>query len=233
MKTSIAVAAAILFPLGLISPAHAHAQPQSEQTIAGTSHLIAGFGRIRLPGGGDSSDDVSDPAPATSGGEFSGFSGDHEPYTDTFNGFSLDVPVEFEILEPGQTTNWTGPILDEGATSIYVNAAPLPGVDSGMLQQTYRQQYENDSFYTDVQLLTVPYGNGSVPALRTREVDTKRGTNTQKSPDDIHRWHLIVFGNERVYTWGFTGMFQTFQDNEVQDLYETVIDSVELVGIDQ
>ncbi|NET10218.1 MAG: hypothetical protein F6K16_37070 [Symploca sp. SIO2B6] len=102
-----------------------------------------------------------------------------------------------------------------------------------MLQETYRQQYENDDFYTDVELVTVPFGSGTAPALRTKEVNTQRGSATEKAPDEIHRWHLIVFGNDRVYTWGFTGMFQTFQDDEVQPVYETVINSVELVAIGQ
>ena len=145
----------------------------------------------------------------------------------------VDIPTEFTLDEPGQTTNWLGPILDNGAVGISVNAAPLPGVDSNMLQQTYRQQYEADSFYTNVEMVTVPFGDGSAPALRAEEVTNKRGTNISKAPDDIHRWHLIVFGNERVYTWGFTGMFQTFQDNDVQGTYEAVINSVELVSIEQ
>ncbi len=160
-----------------------------------------------------------------------GFSGKSATYLDDYNGFRIDVPTEFSLGEKGQTTNWLGPILDEGAVGIYVNAAPLPGVSPTMLQSSYKQQYEADRSYTDVVATQVKYGNKMVPALRVKEANNQQGTRDMKNPDDHHRWHLFVFGNERVYTFGFTGMFQTFQDNEVQGVYEKAIASVELVPI--
>jgi hypothetical protein len=155
------------------------------------------------------------------------------PYLDDYNGFKVNIPTEYELTADGQTTDWTGPILDGGAVSISVNAAPLPGVSPQTLQTTYRDKYLQDRFYTDVVTTTVPYGNGTVPALMVKEVDNRRGSREQKAPDDIHRWHLFVFGNDRVYTWGFTGMFETFQnpDIDLPGLYRDVMSTVELVGI--
>ena len=236
MKLYLATTIAVLMPFGMITSSQAQGMQLPHHTLTQDAHLYAQFGGIRIPGGQDA--DVDDVEPDTDAEEstettsdFTGFSEDYSAYSDSFNGFSVDIPTEFNLTTEGQTTNWIGPVLDEGAVMIYVNAAPLPGVAPGTLQQTYYQQYENDRFYTDVQKVTVPYGDGMVPAIRAKEVDTQQGTNTPKGPDDLHRWHLIVFGNDRVYTWGFTGMFQTFQDNEVQDVYETVINSVELISI--
>ncbi|NER00704.1 MAG: hypothetical protein F6K30_29090 [Cyanothece sp. SIO2G6] len=237
MKKHIVSLLCLLVPLSTASLAQAQDSQSvghflDDSSLAPSIHL-AGFGNL-IPDVGTDSDEseaVDSDTSGDSGAEFAGFSGDYEAYSDSLNGFSVEVPVEFSLSEPGQTTNWLGPIIDDGAAGIYVNAAPLPGVDPYMLQETYRQQYETDTFYTNVEMVTVPFGNGTAPALRAEEVNTQRGTNTEKSSDDIHRWHLLVFGNERVYTWGFTGMYQTFQDNEVQDSYEAVINSVELLSI--
>ncbi len=231
MKNYLAAVITLILPLSIASSVQAQAVRSPHIISADSSDLIAQFGGIRLPGSG-SDDEIEEEAESPVSSEsFDGFSGNYAEYLDDYNGFRVNIPEEFALHNQGQTTDWIGPILDEGAVGIYVNAAPLPGVDPGTLQQTYRQQYEDDRFYTDVQTLSVPYGDRMVPALRAREVDNQRGSRNQKAPDDIHRWHLFVFGNERVYTWGFTGMFQTFQDDEVQALYEEVISSVELVSI--
>ncbi|MEB3355856.1 MAG: hypothetical protein VKK04_03965 [Synechococcales bacterium] len=191
--------------------------------------------RIRVPGADiDEPDEASDESPAegpAAAAEFTGFSGEFTNYLDDYNGFRLNVPVEFALNQQGQTTDWIGPIINDGAVMIYVNAAPLPGVDPQTLQQTYRQQYEANRDYTDVEPTTVPYGDGTVPALRVREANNRPGSRDEKAANDLHRWHLFVFGNQRVYTWGFTGMYQTFQENHVQALYEEVVSSVELVPI--
>ena len=226
-------AIALLFPFGVIASATAQAHPAAGSHSTEFSHssrtLLAQFGGIRIPGRGSDDSEEVESTPTTE--SFSGFSGEASVHVDDYNGFQVSIPAEFALDVSGQTTNWTGPILNSGAVGIYVNAAPLPGVSSGTLLQTYQQQYEQDRFYTDVVATTVPYGDSTVPALRVREVNNRQGSRDEKAPDDIHRWHLIVFGNERVYTWGFTGMYQTFQDNLVQDMYEDVIGSVELVPI--
>ncbi|MEM8715974.1 MAG: hypothetical protein AAF268_06995 [Cyanobacteria bacterium P01_A01_bin.3] len=164
------------------------------------------------------------------------FSGQSSPYLDDYNGFALDVPTEFTLGNNGQTSDWQGPILDGSGTLIYVNAAPIPGVPAQMLCDANFQQYQQDRFYTEVEPVDIYFEvEGQqpvrVPAFRAKEVDNQRGSRDSKLPDDIHRWHLFVFGNDRTYTFGFTGAFQTFQDNDVQALYDDVISSVRLVPI--
>ncbi len=164
------------------------------------------------------------------------FSGQSSPYLDDYNGFALDIPSEFSLGDNGQTSDWQGPILDGSGTLIYVNAAPIPGVPAQTLYDANFQQYQQDRFYTDVEPVEIYFeAEGQqpvrVPAFRAKEVDNQRGSRDSKLPDDIHRWHLFVFGNDRTYTFGFTGAFQTFQDNDVQALYNDVISSVRLVPI--
>jgi len=238
--TSLA-AVALLIPLGVWASPHARSLGEASRSAATDNSQELAQVRIRVPGAEvdieDDDADETDAAPAGSSGagtaaaEFSGFSGESDSYLDDYNGFRLDVPVEFALNQQGQTTDWIGPIINDGAVMIYVNAAPLPGVDPHTLQQTYRQQYEADRAYTDVEPATVPYGDGTVPALRVREANNRPGSRDEKAANDLHRWHLFVFGNGRVYTWGFTGMYQTFQENHVQALYEEVVSSVELVPI--
>lgn len=239
MKLRSLVAAAILSSVGITAIAQ-----QSALAGWGVGISVPGTrGHVRVDVDSEDSDrndseressrdasSSSESSPQTAA-KSEGFSGKSATYLDDYNGFRIDVPTEFSLGEKGQTTNWTGPIMDEGAVGIYVNAAPLPGVSPAMLQDTYKQQYEADRFYTDVVATQVKYGNKMVPALRVKEVNNQRGTRDMKQPGDHHRWHLFVFGNERVYTFGFTGMFQTFEDNEVQGVYEKAIASVELVPI--
>ena len=181
----------------------------------------------------DDSDDVVESSDSEDGEIFSG---DVETYLDDYNGFAMDIPVEFPLTTSGQTTNWTGPILDGSAVSIYINAAPIPGVSAQTLYDANFQQYQQDRFYTDVEPVEAYYIEEGqepvrIPAFRAKEVDNRRGSRDMKAPDDIHRWHLFLFGNERTYTYGFTGSFQTFQDGDVQEIYEVVIDSAHLVPI--
>ncbi len=164
------------------------------------------------------------------------FSGRSSTYLDDYNGFAIDIPAEFSLGDNGQTTDWQGPTLDGSGTLIYINAAPIPGVPAQTLYDANFQQYQQDRFYTDVEPVEIFFVEEGqqpvrVPAFRAKEVDNQRGTRDSKLPDDIHRWHLFVFGNDRSYTLGFTGSFQTFQDNDVQALYDEVISSVRLVPI--
>ena len=187
----------------------------------------------REDGSTDSQSDDSNPSVAASGAVFSGQS---SPYLDDYNGFAIDIPAEFTLGNNGQTTDWQGPILDGSGTLIYINAAPIPGVPAQTLYDANFQQYQQDRFYTDVEPVEIYLeAEGQqpvrVPAFRAKEVDNQRGSRDSKLPDDIHRWHLLVFGNDRTYTLGFTGAFQTFQDNDVQAVYDEVISSVRLVPI--
>lgn len=165
--------------------------------------------------------------------EFLGFSGKYAEYADTFNGFKFEVPVEFTRKDKGQVSTWLGPQINNSGTVIAVNAVPLSGVSSEQLLETYKLQYEKDAFYTDVTPLEVKFDNKKVPALRLREINKQQGSRSEKNPDDAHRWHLYVFGNERIYNITMSASFETFQDNKVQAVYENIIDSVELVAIEE
>jgi len=203
----------------------------------GDVRVRGGNGRVRVEADNEDRDrssnssSASDSNSSTAAANATGFSGDSSTYLDDYNGYKLSVPAEFSQQLEGQTSMWMGPILDGGAVGLSVNAAPLPGVSSAQLQQTYLQKYRSDRNYTDVVAMQVPYGDKLVPALRVKEVDNKPGSRNLKAADDIHRWHVIAFANERVYTMGFTGMFKTFQNGEVQPMFERVIDSVEMVAI--
>lgn len=231
------MAAIAVFAAGALSGAGV-AEPRSDEV------LLAQFGvDVRVPGGTvrvESEPDAEeaetsepeDAAAAESQPEATaGFSGDTEDYADDVNGFKIAVPAEFELQDKGLTTTWIGPALDESATTIYINAASLPGVPAQTLYTTNQAQYENDPKYTEVEPVSVTFGDATVPGLRVKEVDIVPGTRDTKAADDIHRWHLLVFGNERVYTLGFTGAFQTFQDEAFQEVYNEAIASVELIEI--
>ncbi len=153
-------------------------------------------------------------------------------YLDDFNGFKLKVPPGFKLDSKGLTTTWIRmPSGGSGAATIYVNAAELKGVSSQVLYNAHLQQYKNNSSYTEVVPMKVKFGKKAALALRVKEINNVPGTRDQKGPEEIHRWHLFVFGNQRTYTWGFTGSFSDFQNGSLPAIYEDVIKSVELVTI--
>lgn len=191
---------------------------------------IAQFPSIRLPGSGGT-DKPAQPAPAEQ--EFKGFSGKTAEYSDTYNGFKLQIPTEFQLKDRGATTDWLGPLMDGGSASIYINAAPLKGVPSKVVYETNLKSKKEDRNYTDVVPVKVKYGNKTAYAFRCKEANHKPGSPEEKAADDIHRWHLFVFGNEMVYTMGFTGPYSSFKTNKLQSTYEVVIKSVELITIKQ
>ncbi len=153
-------------------------------------------------------------------------------YLDDFNGFKLKVPPGFKLDSKGLTTTWIRmPGEGGGAATIYVNAAELKGVSSQVLYNAHLQQYKNNRSYTEVVPMKVKFGKKAALALRVKEVNTMPGTRDPKGAEEIHRWHLFVFGNQRTYTWGFTGPFSEFQNGSLPKVYEDVIKSVELVTI--
>jgi hypothetical protein len=179
------------------------------------------------------------PTPMTSPGvkiaampqAFNGFSGQSANYADSSNGFKINIPAEFKLVDKGMTTNWIGPLMDGGATLISINAAPLKGVPSKTVYEMNLKSKKSDRTVTDVAPVTVKMGGKTAYALRWKESSKKPGTADTKAPTDIHRWHLLVFGNETVYTLGFTGPFASFQSNKLQATYEQVIKSVELIPV--
>jgi len=143
------------------------------------------------------------------------------------------IPVEFTLHDKGATTDWIGPQVDGGGAMIYINAAPLKGVPSQVVYNANFKSKQEDRNYTEVVPVKVKFGNKTVPAFRCKEANHKPGSPDSKAPDDIHRWHLFVFGNEMVYTLGFTGPFSAFQANKLQSAFEPVIQAVELIAITQ
>ncbi len=159
------------------------------------------------------------------------FSGQVSQYSDTYNGFRLNIPSEFTLHEKGATTDWTGPILDGGAATIYINVVEMKGVPSKTLYDINLKSKKDDRAYTDVVPVKVRFGKTTVPAFRCKEATNRTGSPDEKAPDDPHRWHLFVFGNDRFYTCGFTGTYATFKAGRLQATYEKVLASLELIPV--
>ncbi|MFH1454088.1 MAG: hypothetical protein ABIH00_08960 [Armatimonadota bacterium] len=171
-------------------------------------------------------EEKTDDGPQAVEEEFEGFSGELEEYESEDGQYIIAVPVEFELTEEGYTTHWTGPKINDMATSMSVNFVDMPDVNSDVLYQTNLDSYKKKKDYTDVQPVKI---KGKGLAFRVKEANHKPGKSSQeKDPNDIHRWHMFVFGNGKFYTMGFCANYQTFKDNKVQDIYEEVIKSVEL-----
>ena len=105
----------------------------------------------------------------------------------------------------------------------------MKGVPSKTLYDINLKSKQGDRNYTDVVPVKVRFGNGTVLAFRCKEARNRPGSRDEKAPDDQHRWHLFIFGNDRFYTCGFTGMYASFKANRLQATYEQVMGSVELV----
>lgn len=226
MKLKTLAFASLLTVIGVATPAFAqHSLSAQRPTV------VAGFfDNIIKPAGGNSGNET--PSSGSSSPQaFKGFSGQYSDYVDTFNGFKLKVPTEFTLHDKGMTTDWTGPLLDGGAATIYINAAPLKGVPSATVYSINLKSKKEDRNYTEIVPMKVKIGNKIAPAFRCKESKNKPGTPDLKAADDIHRWHLFVFANQTVYTMGFTGPFASFQSNKLQSMYEDVIKSVEIVPV--
>ncbi|MBI3929520.1 MAG: hypothetical protein HY319_28515 [Armatimonadetes bacterium] len=157
------------------------------------------------------------------------FSGKYTEYTDTYNGYKLKIPVEFVLHEKGASTDWTGPLINGMATSMAVNVVEMPRVHPQTLYDANLTSMKDDRFYTEETPVKVKFAKKTALGFTCKEVNTQRGTTDPKTPDEHHRWHLYVFGNDRAYTCGFSANFKTFQDGEVQPVYREVIKSFELV----
>lgn len=183
------------------------------------------------PGGSNNNDSKPASNDSTTPQSFKGFSGQSTEYVDTYNGFKMKIPVEFSLGDKGMTTTWNGPLMDGGSASIYINAAPMKGVPSKTVYEINLKSKKEDRNYTEVVPVTVKMGNKTAYAFRCKEAPNKPGTPDAKAPTDHHRWHLMVFANEMVYTLGFTGPFESFQTQKLQATYENVIKSVELIPL--
>ncbi len=149
------------------------------------------------------------------------FSGKMQTYKSEKNGFQIDIPVEFQLKNEGATTDWDAPVIDGGAPHIYVNVVVMKGVPSQTLYNINFNQKKNDKNYVDVKPFKIKGGY----AFTCREAESG------KSSSDIYRWHLFVFGNDRFYTCGFTGMKASFDNNTLPPVYEKVIKSFKLIPV--
>jgi hypothetical protein len=169
--------------------------------------------------------------PAEKKEEFKGFSGKYTTYTSKDGQYKINIPEEFKMTAEGFTTDWTGPLVDEMAASISVNYVDMPGVSSDILYNVNLKSYkEKTKEYTDIQPVTVKWGKKTAKAFRVKETNFLGGNSANvKKPGDIHRWHLLVFGNNKSYTLGFSGNYSSFTGNKLQKMFEEVIKSFELI----
>lgn len=160
------------------------------------------------------------------------FSGKTSVVTDTFNGYKIAIPEEFKAGTKGATSDWEAAPIDGGAPTISINVVEMKGVPSKILYDTNFKRYKEDRNYTEVVPVTTVKLNGkSVLAFRCKEADHKAGSNDPKADDEIHRWHLFVFGNDRDFTCGFTGMVASFKAKKLQGIFEKSIASMQLISV--
>jgi hypothetical protein len=136
-------------------------------------------------------------------------------YENVLLGFRMLVPDRFTLMSEDSTVVWTFQPVDEtGAMdkplSIYVNYAPIPGVDSKRVFDANKGAIEsqiagNGSVYDFFEAID-PYDNGagSVHGFWYKE-------SPKSDPDEIHRWHAGLYGNEAAYTVGCTGAWSLFE----------------------
>ena len=176
---------------------------------------------------------------------FSRFSGQYQDYSDTFNGFKLKIPTEFNLQGKGATTHWGGPLLvgtnasgEEftGGGLISVNTVEWPAGDPGVACNATVSQYQNDRYYPNDKISSKQVKFGAIPATVVffEESIYQRGTRDAKNPDDHHRMHFQVCGNGRIYNGILGYYYGSFQrkDIDVQAVFEAVRQSFELVPAD-
>jgi hypothetical protein len=117
----------------------------------------------------------------------------------------------------------------EPAVQIYINWVWMPDVASSTMFETNKQaDLKNikspDPDYKNLEVLDPKKGydiEGGT-AYRYKEVDKDEGS-------EIHRWHVKAFGNKSMYTMGFTGTFEQFE--EWGPVFEKVIRSIKLIEL--
>ncbi|MCS7226581.1 MAG: hypothetical protein NZ821_06270 [Gloeomargarita sp. SKYB31] len=140
------------------------------------------------------------------------FSGQTVLYTDPTQGYRLRVPVEFQQTAAG---SWIGPRLPT-PTTIYVHTESMPNAATAF--STHLKKYKDDPLFTNVTPVSVRNGLG----FRAEEV-----IRPGKAPEDLHRWFLFVYANERVYTVGMSGPLRAFQQGILPPIYTGVMQSFE------
>lgn len=162
------------------------------------------------------------------------FSGNTTVYEDTYNGYKLSIPVEFENKQKGANTSWEGPKVDDFATSIFVNCTPMPGVHPQALYDAIIRAKKQDRTVTAVVpiKMTGKLKGKPIYAFRCKEVNTQPGSATPKQPGDFHRWFLFVWGNDSAYELAVCCSYQALgQGKELPPVFDKVINSFQLIPI--
>lgn len=160
------------------------------------------------------------------------FSGQTTPYVDTFNGYKLSIPNEFQNTNKGANTSWEGPKVEDFTTSIFVNCTPMPGIHPQVLYDGILRAKKADRSFTEVVPVKMEGKLKGKPiyALRCKEVNTQPGSATPKEPGDFHRWYLFVYGNESAYELSVCCSYKALgQGKELPEVYNKVIQSFVLV----
>jgi hypothetical protein len=143
------------------------------------------------------------------------FSGQVIAYSDSAQGYRLRLPVEFQPTAPGA---WLGPRLPT-PTTIYIHTEPMVGAAAAFA--VHLKKYKDDPLYVNVTPVPLRGGQG----FRAEEA-----MRPGKAAEDIHRWFLFVYANERIYTLGMTGPVRAFQQGILPPIYAAVIDSFEVLA---
>ncbi len=139
------------------------------------------------------------------------------------HGYAFKLPNEFSLKDQiGETTTWIyRPDDATGELTIYVIRMGVEGVSPSNLFETNKKSdldkmKSPDSEYTDLKVLDIDGGL----AYWYKEVD-------KNNPDEIHRWHVKMFGNGGIYTIGLCGPFKDFE--KWGPIYEEVVKSFGLI----
>jgi len=129
------------------------------------------------------------------------FSGELQTYEDSLNGYRLQMPVEFTLKTKGYSTDWEGPSLNGGVTSLFVNVTPMPGVHPMAVYEGVIRSKKTDRSLTDIKPVKFPMKLKGKPVygFTCREADIDPGTGQPKADGDHYRYHLFVWGNERAF----------------------------------
>ena len=112
----------------------------------------------------------------------------------------------------------------DSALSIYVNWTWMPDVSSStMYTENKKSTLQNinspDPDYIDLVELSIDGGY----AYWYKE-------ENKDDPEEIHRWHIQMYGNDSAYTVGLCGVYRQFE--EWGPIYEEVVHSFRLIPLE-
>jgi hypothetical protein len=164
------------------------------------------------------------------------FSGDMKPYTDTYNGFQIAIPVELEQQSKSAGGSWGPPSGSEGALhhmTVFVNSTDFHQHVNMLTvyQVNFKSNKENRDHTRTVPLKPCKWGKDTIYSFRTDEADHKAGQPEPKDPEDIHRTYLFVYGNGHAYEVMVAGQYQDFKSQNVRDIANKVFASFKPVAV--